>query len=152
MFIISFCLFIFAALILLSLVFMNEITNFKNKILLKIKNRKKEYERRKYNKEVNSIHNQEIKFYKIRCEFCGINEILTEEELIKFKSKLSMESNLPRSVHYDDKEINICHKCANKIIYEMSKLNKRIHTEDYVLSEKTSLILNSKNETKDDEK
>ena len=33
----------------------------------------------------------------------------------------------------------------------MSKLNKRIHTEDYVLSEKTSLILNSKNETKDDE-
>ena len=96
------------------------------------------------NKNTN-INTNKIDFnlYKIRCDFCGCVEIMTEKEYEEYKIKINNGANKYRLFNKANTEnINMCTSCFEKSIYAYEQYFKHMDKiNEYKLSSSAKKII-----------
>ena len=115
-----------------------------NGVISYFKNNKKEGI--EINTDTNTdINTNKIDFnlYKIRCDFCGCVEIMTEKEYEEYKIKLNNGANKYRLFNKANTEnINICTSCFEKSIYAYEQYFKHMdNINEYKLSSSAKKII-----------
>ena len=117
-----------------------------NGIISYFKNNKKEDIEINTNTNIDTnTNNNKIDFnlYKIRCDFCGCVEIMTEKEYEEYKIKLNNSANKYRLFNKANTEnINICTSCFEKSIYAYEQYFKYMDKiNEYKLSSSAKKII-----------